>query len=143
MKKAFICIVLIFSAVSVGADTIILKNGGKFKTDNYWEENGRIYFLKFGQKIGVRKSSVLRIEGDETQKDDQSKLYGIADIDKNVRLEDLDSEYRKLVRESTALFKKKGVLARELWEQKMKAFRKKAIYFAKKTGYCYDKRSKR
>ena len=138
MKKILVCIALFLFAVPVCAETIILKSGNKLETSEYWEENGKVYFIKYGQTIGILKSSVLRIEGGEAQKDGKSEIYEISDKDKNTSLEELDAEYQMLAREKTALLGKKDGMGRKNWNLEIEALRKKAIYFAKKTGYYYD-----
>ncbi len=41
---------------------ILIKNGSKIITSYYYEENGMLYYYKYGTYVGIRKSSVISVD---------------------------------------------------------------------------------
>ena len=67
MKKLILLIILIFSTLIVPAAghcdyAIHLKNGGRFLTPRYWEQDQEIKFYIAGGVMGIEKNSVRKIE---------------------------------------------------------------------------------
>lgn len=55
-------ILLFFPFMCFPAYHIILKDGTKFVTDRYWEEEDQIKFKRYGGVIGIEKERVIEIE---------------------------------------------------------------------------------
>ncbi|MCX5822314.1 MAG: hypothetical protein NTY86_02090, partial [Deltaproteobacteria bacterium] len=67
MKKAILLFLMLLispllPAVSDASYIIHLKNGGRFLTPQYWEENNYVNFYVVGGTMGIEKNSVRKIE---------------------------------------------------------------------------------
>lgn len=92
---SFILWLLIFPSFAC-ADTIVLKNGNKIKSERVWEEDGIIKCIRMGGVVGYPKASVERIE-----KEDKEESVEKEDIEKE---ENVPSPSRK--EEGTSLIEK-------------------------------------
>jgi hypothetical protein len=75
MKSIRICVILIivlsFRAPAAIGDIISLKNGRTIQTGPTWEENGNLYFQKYGQTVGIPLSDVESVvEEEKTEEED-------------------------------------------------------------------------
>ena len=66
---------LVFPLIGNASYTIHLKDGGKFVTSKYWEENGQIKFLVSGGTIGVDKDTVEKIEKSKINADEYEVVH--------------------------------------------------------------------
>ena len=143
MKTILIGIILILTTSKAVSETIILKDGSKFETDSYWEEDGKVYFTRYGQPIGVPKTDILRIEGEEnTRAEGNLSFESRFREDNSITRESLDSEYQALSREMADLYRKRGETDLESWGNEAESLRNRANLFAKKTEYYYQNHSR-
>ena len=66
MKQLFSALLLLSlllsPAISSAAYLLLLKNGGRLTTPQYWVEGRRIYFFYASGIVGVEKEAIDRIE---------------------------------------------------------------------------------
>ena len=67
MRKSVILFLflILFTPISIEADTIVLKNGTRIKVDQTWKKDGQIKCYRFGAVIGYSLDSIEHIEIDE------------------------------------------------------------------------------
>lgn len=79
MKKIILSAILlisflVFPFVSQASYIIYLKNGGKFITAQYREENGQIIFFVRGGTMGIDKAEVKKIEKSNLDPDENNEI---------------------------------------------------------------------
>ncbi len=63
LMAGFIILQPMFMKTSVAREkfSILIKNGHEIITSYYYEENGMLYYYKYGTYVGIRKSSVISV----------------------------------------------------------------------------------
>jgi hypothetical protein len=126
-----------FCLPSAWADTIVLKNGRTIRAEATWEQDGQVFYTRYGQTIGIPLKSVLRVDrpaadgtGSGSAPDNGEPAGPI------VSDAALDREYQALVDARRDLHHRRTQLGEAAFQRRQAALNDQAIEFARKARRC-------
>jgi len=126
-----------FCLTSAQADTIVLKNGRTIRAEATWEQDGQVFYTRYGQTIGIPLENVLRVDRpaaagtDSGSASDSGAPAGPAVSDAA-----LDREDQALVEARRDLHRRRDQLGEAAFRRQRDVLNDQAIDFARKVRRC-------
>ena len=128
-------LVAFFCLTPAQADTIVLKNGRTIRAGATWEQDGQVFYTRYGQTIGIPLNDVLRVDRPAAAGSGSASDSG-ASAGPAVSDAALDREYQALVDARRDLHSRRDQLGEAVFQRRRDALNDQAIEFARKVRRC-------
>ncbi len=125
-----------FCLTSAQADTIVLKNGRTIRAEATWEQDGQVFYTRYGQTIGIPLKNVLRVDRPAAGTGSGSASDSGNPAGPVVSDAALDREYQALVDARRDLHRRRDQLGEAAFRRQREALNDQAIDFARKVRRC-------